>query len=56
MGHWRLVGGPPIPQEVSEEAAMLEALPALKPSEITLALALFPRTAHQAPSGIKISI
>jgi len=52
-------GSPPtqtVLQEVSEEAATLEALPALKPSELTLALALFPRKAHEAPGVIKISI
>lgn len=47
-----LVGKLPVLQEVTEEATML----ALKPSEITLALALFPKKAHQAPGVIKISI
>lgn len=51
-----LVGGPLVLQDVSEEAARLEALPTLKPSDINLALALFPWKAHQAPDVIKISI
>lgn len=53
-----LVGAPPqtVLQEVSEEAATLEGLSALKPSDLTLALALFPRKAHEAPGVIKNSI
>lgn len=49
-------GGPLFLQEVSEEAVRLEALPALKPSDINLVLALFPWKAHQGPGVIKISI